>query len=71
MSRLRAPAQSGEDIVTVRAITTSEGRETDIRESGTDSAGGTVSVGGITGTLATGCYRNDAPAAVLIVHADP
>ena len=66
-----APAQSEEDIGTVKAITTSEELEADILNAGIELAEGTGLVGGITGALANDCYHNDVSAAVLIVHADP
>lgn len=66
-----APAQSEDEIGTVKAITTAEELEADIQNAGIELAKGTGLVGGITGALANDCYHNDVPAAVLVVHADP
>jgi uncharacterized protein len=66
-----APAQSEDDVGTVRAIATTEELEADLRDSGIEFAEGAGLVGGITGALASDCYHHDVPAAVLVVHADP
>ncbi|MBX0297360.1 proteasome assembly chaperone family protein [Haloarcula nitratireducens] len=66
-----APAQSEDEIGTVKAITTAEELEADIQNAGIELAEGTGLVGGITGSLANDCYHHDVPAAVLVVHADP
>jgi uncharacterized protein len=66
-----APANSEEDIGTVQGIATSDALEADLQAAGIDIAEGAGIVGGITGALANDCYRNDVPAAVLVVHANP
>jgi len=65
-----APAQSEEDIGTVKAITTAEELEADIRTPGS-SWPRARAWSGVTGALANDCYHNDVPAAVLVVHANP
>jgi len=66
-----APAGSEADVGRVSAIATTDELEARVRDAGIDLAEGTGLVGGVTGTLANDCYRNDVPAVVLIVHADP
>ena len=65
------PARSEEEVGNVRAVVTDETIEADVRDAGIELAGGTGAIGGITGALATDCYRKEVPAVVLIVHADP
>jgi uncharacterized protein len=66
-----APAESEEALGTVQAVATTDELEASVRDAGIDLVEGTGLVGGVTGTLANDCYRNDVPAVVLIVHADP
>lgn len=66
-----APAQSEEELGDVSGIATTETIEGELTDAGIDLAEGSGLVGGVTGALIDECYRNDVPAAGLIVKANP
>ena len=66
-----APARTDAEVGSVSAIATGDELAADLRDAGIEFATGDGLIGGITGALATDCYRTDVPAAVLVVRTDP
>ncbi len=66
-----APAQSEEDLGEVTGVATSDGMEENLRVADIDLAEESGALGGVTGGLVSACYREDVPAAVLIVRCHP
>lgn len=66
-----APAESESQIGEVTGVATTDDLETALTDAGVALAEGEGVVGGVTGGLLGDCYRNDVPAAVLIVRSNP
>ena len=66
-----APAQSEEELGEVTAVATTDAIESDLRAADVELAEESGALGGVTGGLVSTCYREDVPAAVLIVRCDP
>jgi len=66
-----APAESETSSGEVIGIATTDRLETALTDAGITLAEGSGVVGGVTGALVAECYREDVPAAVLIVRSNP
>lgn len=66
-----APAQTEEDLGTVTGVATSDEMEETLRHANIELAEESGALGGVTGGLVSACYREDVPAAVLIVRCHP
>jgi uncharacterized protein len=66
-----APAESEEEIGEVFGVATTAAVEEQLRAAGVALGDGQGLVGGVTGALATACYHDGVPAAVLVVKANP
>ncbi|MFB6303316.1 MAG: proteasome assembly chaperone family protein [Haloferacaceae archaeon] len=66
-----APAETEDGIGDVTGVATTDGMEADLTEAGIDLAEESGAIGGVTGGLASGCYHEGVPAAVLVVRCDP
>jgi uncharacterized protein len=66
-----APAESQEEIGEVAGVATTDQLESALTDAGITLADGSGVIGGVTGALLDDCYRNDVPAAVLLVRSNP
>lgn len=66
-----APAQTEEDLGDVEGVATTDALEGALLDAGIGLADESGALGGVTGGLVSACYREDVPAAVLIVRCDP
>ncbi len=66
-----APAQSEQEVGRVTGVATSDELEEDLRDAEVPLAEESGALGGVTGGLVSACYREDVPAAVLLVRCDP
>jgi uncharacterized protein len=66
-----APAQTEQELGDVTGVATTDEIEEDLRYADIQLAEESGALGGVTGGLVSACYRDDVPAAVLIVRCDP
>lgn len=66
-----APAESEDEIGEVVGVATTAQLEADLIDAGIVLADGSGVISGVTGALLNDCYRNDVPAAILIVRSNP
>lgn len=66
-----APAQSEDQRGDVLGLASTEELREELEDAGIEIMEESGAVGGVTGALATACYRNDVPAALLLVRVEP